>query len=873
MRSEIRIEFLEVVAVPRHERDQRVAAQRQLAEVGARAVGDDVAGLHPIADLDHRPLVDAGVLVGPLELPQIVDVDHRVRALGLVGHADHDARRVDLIDHAAAPRHHRGAGVLGDHRFHPGADERRLALDQRHRLALHVGAHERAIGVVVLEERNQRRRHRHQLLGRDVDELDRLGPRQDEVAVLPAAHQIQGEAAVLGQLGVRLRDRVAALLHRREVDHLVAHLTVDDPPIGALDEAVLVDPGVGRQAVDQADVGPLRGLDRADPAVVGRVHVAHLEARPLAGEPARAERRQAALVGDLGQRVGLVHELGQLRAAEELAHRRRDRLGVDQVVRHGGVDLDRAHALAHRPLHAQETDPELVLHQLADRAHPAIAQVVDVVDLAAPVLDLDQLAHHPDHVHRAQHAQRVLGLEAEAGVQLDPADRRQVVALGIEEQAVEQRLRGIQVRRLARAQDPVDVEQRILARGAAVGRERVADVGADGDVIDVEHRQLGELGLDQLGQQLGRQLVAGLGVEQAGLLVDQIDRHVAPDQLLRRDVDVGETLLLQALEQPGRELGAGLGEHVAARGVDQIGGQLLAAQALRAERLLPALAAAQILDLIVEQLEHALGQERVGLALVLDPVLEQTHVARRETEGRQIVAARLRRVLVVLLEHQGEQQGGDRHLAAAVDAHVQQVLGVELEVEPGAAIGNDPRREQELARAVGLALVVVVEHAGRAMHLRHDHPLGAVDHEGAVVGHQRQVAHVDVLLLDVAHALGAGVVVDVPHDQAQRDPQRRGIGHAALVALLDVVLRILELVLDEVERGPLREVADREHRLEHLLQAEVRPLLRPQVHLQEVLVRGALHLDQVGHHRDLGDVPEALANPLATGEGVCHRGS
>jgi len=61
------------------------------------------------------------------------------------------------------------------------------------------------------------------------------------------------------------------------------------------------------------------------PAVMRRVHVAHLEAGALAREAARAERRQAALVGDLGERIGLVHELRQLRRAEEFAHRRRRR--------------------------------------------------------------------------------------------------------------------------------------------------------------------------------------------------------------------------------------------------------------------------------------------------------------------------------------------------------------------------------------------------------------------------------------------------------------------------------------------------------------------------------------------------------------------
>ena len=38
---------LEVVAVPRHERDEHVAAERQLAELGRRAVGDDVALARP----------------------------------------------------------------------------------------------------------------------------------------------------------------------------------------------------------------------------------------------------------------------------------------------------------------------------------------------------------------------------------------------------------------------------------------------------------------------------------------------------------------------------------------------------------------------------------------------------------------------------------------------------------------------------------------------------------------------------------------------------------------------------------------------------------------------------------------------------------
>ncbi len=62
-----------------------------------------------------------------------------------------------------------------------GADERRLGAHERHRLALHVRAHEGAVRVVVLEERDQRGGHRDQLVRRDVHQVDVFGLRLDEL--------------------------------------------------------------------------------------------------------------------------------------------------------------------------------------------------------------------------------------------------------------------------------------------------------------------------------------------------------------------------------------------------------------------------------------------------------------------------------------------------------------------------------------------------------------------------------------------------------------------------------------------------------------------------------------------------------------------
>src|SRR4029079_6053859 len=78
----------------------------------------------------------------------------------------------------------------------------------------------------------------------------------------------------------------------------------------------------------------------------------------------------------------------------------------------------------------------------------------------------------------------------------------------------------------------------------------------------------------------------------------------------------------------------------------------------------------------------------------------------------------------------------------------------------------------------------------RPVQLRDNDALGAVDDERAVLGHQRNVAEVDLLLLDVADGLDAGLRVLVPDHEADRHLQRHGVGHAALLALVDVVLQL-----------------------------------------------------------------------------------
>ena len=153
---------LVVVALPRHERDQQVATQRHLRVVGAGSVGQRGALLHPLPLGDQRTLVDAGALVGAPELGQPVGL------VGAVVVSDVDQVGAHRLHHTRLGGHGDVAGVDRTAVLHPGADERRVGTDQRHGLTLHVGAHQGPRRVVVLQERDHGRGHRHHLARRHV---------------------------------------------------------------------------------------------------------------------------------------------------------------------------------------------------------------------------------------------------------------------------------------------------------------------------------------------------------------------------------------------------------------------------------------------------------------------------------------------------------------------------------------------------------------------------------------------------------------------------------------------------------------------------------------------------------------------------------
>ena len=143
-------------------------------------------------------------------------------------------------------------------------------------------------------------------------------------------------------------------------------------------------------------------------------------------------------MGQLRQWVGLVHELGKLRAAEELPHRGDHRTDVNQPLGSGGLGVHQSHFFFDHPLHPEQANADLILDQFANRSDAAVAQVVDVVRAALALVDADYGADDRDHVFQTQSHQVVIRCLSEAAVQLVASNPAQVIAAWTEEQVSDQ---------------------------------------------------------------------------------------------------------------------------------------------------------------------------------------------------------------------------------------------------------------------------------------------------------------------------------------------------------------------------------------------------------------------------------------------------
>ncbi len=360
----------------------------------------------------------------------------------------------------------------------------------------------------------------------------------------------------------------------------------------------------------------------------------------------------------LGQRVGLIHELRELARSKKLLDDRRHRFGVYEFLRHQVLGFGQTQAFLDRAFDAHKPDPELVLGELAHGAHAAVAEVIDIVDLALAVFQADQHLHDVDDVVATQDARTLVARAPEAAIEFHAPDCRKIVAVETEKQARKEVLRGLLRGRLTGAHHAIDLDLRLHGIARRIDPQRVGNIRTAVELVCVERADLGDSGLHELLDQVCRHHLVGLGDEFPGAGVDDVLAKRAPRQkrhdMFRRDRKLRHLGLVDLAHMARGDALILLHDHLARRRCDvEIG--LIPAQPLRDEL--------------------------------------KAHVAVGQQEGIHL-KKRLQDILACHAER--AQKGRGRQLAAPIDAHIQEILRVELEIEPRTAIRDDARREQQL---------------------------------------------------------------------------------------------------------------------------------------------------------------------------------
>ena len=398
------------------------------------------------------------------------------------------------------------------------------------------------------------------------------------------------------------------------------------------------------------------------------MNVAHFESGTLPRQPARAEGAESSFMRGFRQRVGLVHELGELAGAEKFLDHRRNRFRVDQIVGHQRVDLLQTHTFLDGAFHAHQADAILVLEQLAHRPHPAIAEMIDVVDDTLSVPELDQGLGRQQDIFFTQNPQAQRGVDAKSLVDLQTADTRKVVVIGLEKQVVDKILGHFRGSRITRSQPAVDLDQRFFLALDLVDQKRLADRVAGRHPVDEKHIKLVDPSLFELGQIFFVDGVVGLDDRQRGLGVVYGMCENPVDKILHPDRDGLRTDGLKSLDCAHRKNAALFNQHFTGF---------------------------RIFYVVVGTLPF----KEFGVKLFRDSFALDQYLLTVVKICQQVFHA----------ESKSFKENRDRKFPAPVDPDVDDVLRIDFHVDPGPSHGYDPGAVNDFPARMGLAFVVIEE--------------------------------------------------------------------------------------------------------------------------------------------------------------------
>ena len=194
--------------------------------------------------------------------------------------------------------------------------------------------------------------------------------------------------------------------------------------------------------------------------------------------------------------------------------------------------------------------------------------------------------------------------------------------------------------------------------------------------------------------------------------------------------------------------------------------------------------------------------------------------------------------VLIALKPDGTQQRCHRQLLLTVDIGIHHIVDVCGKLNPRPAERDDTRRIK--LRAVGMG-ALSEEHTRRAVKLRHNDTLSAIDHKRTLIRHIRNRAQINIL-----HNRCEILMIRISAIKFQLSLQRHTVSLATLQTLLYRVTGRVDVIIQEFKNEIVPGVRNREILCKNLVETLVISFFRRSVKLKEIFKRLQLHLEKIG---------------------------
>ena len=189
---------------------------------------------------------------------------------------DDDLVGSGTLNHTCILCNNADTGVNGNFVFHTGTNNRRLSAQKRHCLTLHVSTHERAVRVIVFEERNKRGSNGYNLLRRNVHKVYLVRRQGKYFVLITCGYTLVLKVAFIIQRFVCLSNNIIIFFVCGQINNFICYTLIFlvNTAVRSFHKAIFINNGKSGKRTDKADVRTFRSFNRAHTSIVGMMYVA-----------------------------------------------------------------------------------------------------------------------------------------------------------------------------------------------------------------------------------------------------------------------------------------------------------------------------------------------------------------------------------------------------------------------------------------------------------------------------------------------------------------------------------------------------------------------------------------------------------------------